>query len=247
VIRAQEKDRAARLGLHRTTTVIREPTPLVIIGAGGFGREVLDLVRDVNATESTFDFRGFLDDGQVELELLERLGAPLLGRSSVLAELAASFVIGIGAAEPRRRIDSLARSLNRTAATLTHPSATIGSDVRIGEGVVITAGVRLTTHIVLGRHTHINVNCTVGHDVIVEDYATLYPGVHLGGGCMIGEGATLGTGCVILPNVRVGHGSVVGAGSVVVRDVAPDTTVVGTVARPTLRSRFSEDDSATDP
>jgi sugar O-acyltransferase (sialic acid O-acetyltransferase NeuD family) len=222
-------------------TILNSPIPLVIIGAGGFGREVLDLVKDINAMASTFDFLGFLDDGEVQVQLLERVGAPLLGRSSILSDLAASFVIGIGSGEPRRRIDALARSWDRTAVTLTHPSATIGNDVTVGEGVVIAAGVRLTTHIVLGRQTHLNVNCTVGHDVIVEDYATLYPGVHVGGGCVIGEGATLGTGCVLLPNVRVGRGATIGAGAVVVRDVAPATTVVGTVARPTLPSRIAKD------
>jgi sugar O-acyltransferase (sialic acid O-acetyltransferase NeuD family) len=216
-------------------------TPLVIIGAGGFGREVLNLVKDINAAAPTFDFLGFLDDGDVPVNLLRRLEAPLLGRSSILADLAASYVIAIGKAEPRRRIDALASSWDRTAAILRHPSATIGDDVQVGEGVVIAAGVRLTTHIVLGRHAHLNLNCTVGHDVIVEDYATLFAGVHLGGGCAIEEGATLGTGCVILPNVRVGCGAVVGAGAVVVRDVAPDTTVVGAVARLTLRSRVAED------
>jgi acetyltransferase-like isoleucine patch superfamily enzyme len=133
-------------------------------------------------------------------------------------------------------MDALARSWGRTAATLTHPWATIGSDVPLGDGAVVAAGVRQTTHIVVGRHAHLNLNCMIGHDEIVEDFATLHPGVHLGGGCVIEEGATLGTGCVVLPNVRVGRGAVVGAGAVVVRDVAPDTTVVQTVARPTLRS-----------
>jgi len=216
-------------------------TQLVIIGAGGFGREALDLVKDINAAAPTFDFLGFLDDGDVPIHLLRRLEAPLLGRSSILADLAASYVIAIGKAEPRRRIAAMASSWGRTAATLRHPSATIGSDVQVGEGVVIAAGVRLTTHIVLGRQAHLNLNSTVGHDVIVEDFATLFAGVHLGGGCVIGEGATLGTGSVILPNVRVGRGAVVGAGAVVVRDVAPDTTVVGAVARLTLRSHVGQD------
>jgi sugar O-acyltransferase (sialic acid O-acetyltransferase NeuD family) len=218
-------------------------TPLVIIGAGGFGREVFGLVRDINAAAASFDFLGFLDDGEVDAHLLERLGASLLGPSSRLADLPASYVIGIGTPGPRRRIDAVARSWGRTAAILTHPSATIGNDVQIGDGAVIAAGARLTTHIGVGRHAHINLNCTIGHDAIVEDFATLYAGVHLGGGVVVEEGAALGTGCVILPNVRVGRGAVVGAGAVVVRDVAPDTTVVGTVARPTIRSRSAADEA----
>lgn len=211
--------------------------PLVIIGAGGFGREVLELVRDINVASPAFEFLGFLDDGQAGGQLLERVGAKVLGTSSRLADVDARFVIAIGAAEPRRRIDAFACSRGRTAATLVHPWATVGRDVQVGAGAIVAAGTRLTTHVVLGRHAHVNFNCTVGHDAVIGDYATLFPGVHVSGGCVIEEGATLGTGCVVVPGVRVGHGAVVGAGAVVVRDVEPDTTVVGAAARPTLGSR----------
>jgi sugar O-acyltransferase (sialic acid O-acetyltransferase NeuD family) len=212
-------------------------TPLVIIGAGGFGREVLDLVRDINSAAPTYELLGFLDDGEPDTGLLERIGARCLGPSSRLADLPASYVVGIGASGPRRRIHALARSWGRPAATLVHPSATIGSDVRLGPGTVVAAGARLMTHVAVGELVHVNLNCTVGHDAVIEDFATLHGGVHLGGGCVIEEGATLGLGSVVLPYLRVGRGAIVGAGAVVVRDVQPDTTVVGAVARPTLRSR----------
>lgn len=215
-------------------------TPLVIVGAGGFGREVLELVRDINDAHPTFHLLGFLDDGEVNPHVIERAGVPLLGRSSHIADLGATYVIAIGSGEVRRQIDAVARATRHVAvATLVHPSATLGADVLVGEGAIIGAGSRITTHVAIGRHAHVNVNCTVGHDVTIEDFATLFPGVHLGGGCVIEEGATLSMGSVILPGVRVGRGAVVGAGSVVVRDVAPDTTVMGPAARPTLRTARS--------
>lgn len=221
------------------------PTPLVIVGAGGFGREVLELVADINALRPLFEVRGFLDDGAPDVRALQRLGLPLLGPSSRIGEVDASYVIAIGSGSSRRRIDALAHGGRQAEfGTLVHPTATLGRDVLVGDGGIVAAGSRLTTHVAIGRHAHVNVNCTIGHDVVVEDFATLFPGVHLGGGCVIGAGATLGMGSVVLPGVRVGRDAVVGAGAVVARDVADGATVVGPVARPTLAGRVAVDGPA---
>src|SRR5699024_159194 len=118
------------------------------------------------------------------VDLLERIGVPLLGDTSLLAELDADHVVGIGAADPRRRIDVLASASGHQPAVLRHPAATVGRDVELGPGVIIAAGARLTTHLTLGRHVHVNLNCTVGHDTIIHDYATLFGGVVVGGGCV---------------------------------------------------------------
>ena len=154
--------------------------------------------------------------------------------------LQAAVVIAIAAPTPRRRIDEHARAIGLRAARLVHPWASVGASVVIEEGVVIGAGSRLTTSVVVGRHAHVNVNCTIGHDAVLESFVTVFPGVHVSGGCRVEEGAILGTGCVLLPGVCVGRDAEVGAGAVVVRDVAPGTIVVAPAGRPTLRAAANE-------
>jgi sugar O-acyltransferase (sialic acid O-acetyltransferase NeuD family) len=206
----------------------------VIVGAGGFGREVLGLVRDIDAVDPTFDFLGYLDDGEVDAGVIGRLGASVLGGSNQLASLDASYVIAIASARSRREIDAVAQGSQRMAATLRHPAAVVGGDVWLSEGAIVCARAHLTTNIQVGRHSVINLGCTIGHDAVIGDFVTIHPGVHVSGGVVIEDGATLGTGSVILPGVRVGSGAVVGAGAVVARDVASLVTVVGPAARPTL-------------
>jgi sugar O-acyltransferase (sialic acid O-acetyltransferase NeuD family) len=223
-------------------------TRIVVVGAGGFGREVIELLFAINARQPTFEVLGVLDDGPVRAELLERIGTSHIGDTGRLDDLEADYVIAIAAAAPRRRIDAVATGIGRRAASLLHPDATIGHDVSIDDGVIVAAGARLTTHIAVGRHSHINLNTTIGHDTVIGDFVTIFGGVHIGGGAVIGDGATLGSGAVILPNVRVGADATVGAGAVVVRDVAPGSTVVGSAARPTLgaasRDRPSMDETS---
>jgi hypothetical protein len=143
----------------------------------------------------------------------------------LFAPTSVKSVIGIGTGKIRRIIDERLSSAGLTPATLVHPAATLGHDVRIGEGSVICAGVRATTNISLGRRVHLNLNTTVGHDCTIEDYVTVNPLVAISGGVTVGTETMLGTHSAILLNLAVGARSIVGAGSCVVKDV-PDSTLV---------------------
>jgi sugar O-acyltransferase (sialic acid O-acetyltransferase NeuD family) len=210
---------------------------LVIVGAGGFGREVLDIVDAINAigaVRPSYEFLGFLDDGEVRADLLARLGPTHLGTSASLAGLDASYVIGIGSGVVRRKLAATAPS--GRAVNLVHPAATIGRDARLGVGVIIAAGARVTSNIELGDHVDLHVNCTIGHDCVLAPFSSVFPGATVSGNVTLGEAATIGTGANVLPGVTIGAGAFVGAGAVVTRDVEPGVTVVGAPARPLKRS-----------
>lgn len=216
------------------------PDTLIVVGAGGFGREVLDVVDAVNATGDTpvWTIAGVVDDRPTDANLthLRTRGVAYLGTTAeVLGGDAASrpthYVVGIGSPAVRRTVAERLDAAGLVPATLEHPTATRGFDVEIGPGSVLCAGVRLTTHIRIGRHVHLNLNTTVGHDTTIGDYVSANPLASISGDCVIEEEALIGVSGVILNGLRVGRGSVVGGSACVVKDVPPDVVVKGVPAR----------------
>lgn len=219
------------------------PGELLIAGAGGSGREILSLAREIAAADrSHWRVLGFLDSGTPDLERLRRIDARVIGAiddQSLLASLQGYlFMVAIGDGAVRRRVSQHLRDSGLVEESLVHPEARIGTDVVIDNGCVVYPDTALTTNVRLGYGVHVNIGCTLSHDVRVDDYATLSPGVHLAGAVEVGAGADIGTGAVAIPGVRIGAGSTVGAGAVVIRDVSPGTTVVGVPARPTSNRKL---------
>jgi sugar O-acyltransferase (sialic acid O-acetyltransferase NeuD family) len=214
---------------------------LVIIGAGGHAREILDLALAQNRVETTWNVRGCLVDAAFAAEADRWPGPPRLGDLTWLNETnlrTCALIVAIGDPAVRARIVGELESHGAhraNYATLVHPSAVIGSRVELAQGVVVGARSVLTCDITVGRHAHINVASSLAHDCRVDEFATLAPGVNLAGWVHLGAGVDIGMGATVIPKVQIGEGAVVGAGSTVLRDVAPNTTVVGTPARPIAR------------
>lgn len=216
---------------------------LIIVGAGGHGREMVDIVEAINDVAPTWNLLGFLDDGPQAPELSRRR-APLLGAVADLEHLDAAYVIGIGAPRVKAHLDALISPWGHTAATLVHPQATVGGENHFDQGVVLAAGARVTTNVTLGRHVQLNVNAVVSHDCRVGDHSTLSPGTHLNGAVSVAEAVFFGTGSIVVPGVSIGAEAIIGAGTVVLDDITEGATVVGVPGRTTEAERTTPPPSA---
>lgn len=206
---------------------------LVIVGAGGHGREVLDVAEAVLAAHpGSFDLLGVADDGDGPFPLLDQRGVAHLGPVEALRDLDAAYALGVGDGGRRSALDATLTAWGRQPCSLVHPLASVGTDVTLGPGAMLAAGARVTTHVVTGRHVHLNVNASLSHDCTAGDHVTLNPGAVVAGTVQLGAGCTIGAGAVVRQGLSIGAGATVGAGAAVVADVAPGTTVVGVPARP---------------
>ncbi|MGW6455340.1 acetyltransferase [Streptomyces sp. NPDC055078] len=208
------------------------PERLVVFGAGGHGREIVEAVLAINAVRPRWQLLGVLDDTEPSAGELRGLGTEFLGPTSRIRSLDARYVIGIGDGAVRRRLDLMAAHSARPATPIVHPTASVGRRVTLGPGCYVAAHATVTTNCVLGRHSHVNVGASVSHDNVMGAYCTLAPGTRLAGRVVTDDGVTLGLNSAVLPGVRLGAWSVVGAGATALRDVPARSVVIGTPAHP---------------
>jgi sugar O-acyltransferase (sialic acid O-acetyltransferase NeuD family) len=205
---------------------------ILIVGAGGHGQVVADILQAQRVAGDDVDVIGFVDDDP-ELEGQNRLGRPILGNLAAITRIGHdAVVLAVGDNIRRACLDQDMRRAGQRLATVTHPSALIAGGTSVGDGSMICARVVVGCCSRVGRGVILNTACTVDHHARLDDFVHVAPGVHLGGDVSIGSRSMLGIGAIVLPGVSIGCGAVVGAGAVVTRDVAAGATVVGVPAGP---------------
>lgn len=204
---------------------------LLIVGAGGFGREVLQWAEDIAADGADWRIGGFLDADTSALEHYE-CGYRILGTPDEYTPTDKDLLIcAIGDPATRMQVAASLRSRGARFATLVHPSAIVGARTDLLEGCIICPRVTITTDIRLGRHVIVNTHTTIGHDVTIGEGCSLFSHCDVTGGAALDVGVTMGSHAAVLPGIRVGKFARISAGSVVSRHVKPHTTVYGVPAK----------------
>ena len=205
---------------------------LAIYGTGGFGREVLPVVREQAARSLGNPQIVFVDDRDSSPSVLQ---VPVVKLTEL--ELGDGVIIAVGSGQARQAIAARCAQAGLVEQSIFSDTAIIGPGVEIGPGAVFSAYTIITASARVGRQFQCNIYSYVAHDCIVGDYVTFAPRVCCNGNVHIGEGAYIGTGAVIRNGtsekpLRIGAGAIVGMGAVVTKDVADGATVIGNPAQP---------------
>jgi len=217
-----------------------ESEPLIIVGAGGLGREIYSWCLSA-ADETGLNPVAFCDD-RTDLDLTKfGIDLPIAPAEVIVERFPSSrFVIAVGDGRNRAALAARMLALGALPATIVHPSVVLGLNVELGVGTIICPGSVITTQVQIGKFSLVNCSCNIGHDVIVGDYCTFMGNNSINGDVVIGDYVTLGSGAIVHPRLKVGASATIGIGSVALRNVPAGTTVFGVPARNLGRS-FCDD------
>lgn len=203
---------------------------IIIVGAGGFGRELLQWINDINAISPKWNVKGFIDDNLGALDGF-RLNAEVIGKiSEWQPQKDEVFACAIADPETKEKIVLFLKERGADFTCVVHPTAYIGDKNVVGEGFVAYPGVTVTTHAAIGDFVTV-IRSGIGHDAVVGDYSTISAFCDITGGAIIGKKVFMGSHVTVIPNRKIGDGAYLSAGSVIMTDVKEHAKMMGNPAK----------------
>ena len=227
-------------GLKKTTS---KPEQIIfgLYGAGGFGREVMPLVKDsLPNTYQTEDEPGLrIYFVETHPDKFAANGYPVISEHDFLSIPCRErlFNITMGNSKLRERFADKCIGSGAKPLLLRSAQSVMYDQNDIGEGAILCANTIITSNAKIGRFFHLNIFSYVAHDCVIGDFVTFAPSVHCNGNVHIHDHAYIGTGAVLKQGTSskpliIGEGAIIGMGAIVTKDVPPYTTVVGNPAKP---------------
>lgn len=196
---------------------------LIIIGASGHGKVVADIAKNIGYNEIYF-----LDDNSA---LKECDGYQVVGKTCEFVNHNCDFIVAIGNACVRKKIQERLIKANKTVVSLIHPNSIIANNVQIGIGTAVMAGAVINASTIIGDGCIINTCSSVDHDNVIGDFVHISVGAHTAGTVKIGDKTWLGIGAVVSNNIIVCDNCMIGAGAVVVDNLTESGTYIGVPAK----------------
>lgn len=203
---------------------------LIIIGAGGFGREMFGAARASVGFGETFVIKGFLDGNPSALDGFSGYPSIIDSPECYRIEEGDVFITALGNIAARQRCADVVEARGGKFIPIIHRTASLGPNVEVADGSFVAHNVVLTADVKVGRHACIFHGTVIGHDTTLGDFSHVYSLVSVGGGVHIGKGVSVFPGAKVVPRVSIGDGATVGISSTVVRDVDAGITVFGSPA-----------------
>nr|WP_245583828.1 NeuD/PglB/VioB family sugar acetyltransferase [Paenibacillus terrigena] len=223
------------MGNNDPDTEQEEFNKIIIIGAGGVGKGIYQIIEDINKVKKTWDIIGFIDENEEKSKGM-LFNLPVFGSIDVLndpfyAGVHVTFAIG-NPVEKMKLIEKFRVKYPKvTSPTLIHPTAIVSNEAKIGVGTVVNALVVIEPHSYIGDFVLVYYGCMIGHDSMIEDYVSLLPQSNVSGDVVVKKCASLGSNSTIIQGIEVGEYTVVGAGAVVLKSLPAQCTAVGVPAK----------------
>jgi len=202
---------------------------LIIIGASGHGKVAADIALKMNQWKTL----AFLDDNET---ISNCMGYPVIGKTNDFSLYVkdSDLFVAIGNNKTRETLFSNIEKVNGNLVTLIHPNAVIGSQVEVGKGSVIMAGVVINPSTTIGQGCVINTSSSIDHDNVIGDFVHISPGAHLAGSIVLGNRTWVGIGATIIHNISINEDVVIGAGAVIIKSIEKSGTYIGAPGRKIL-------------